>query len=190
MEMNSISKYGVVLTKLTHDKIEMLRRWRNDPKIQQYMEYRDEITPDMQERWFQKINSSGRDYYFIISYKDEEVGLINMKDFNDDMTEAEAGVFIYEDKYLNTDISYRAHIAMLDYFYLERGLEYTISHILKTNVRAQRFASFLGSKLCDGQEEVENQKYMMSKDDYLNNKNRLRFLKREELIKRKQQNYI
>ena len=188
--MENISKYGVTLKLLTHDKIEMVRQWRNDPKIQQYMEYREEISPEMQEKWYQKISNSGRDYYFIISYKGEDVGLINMKDFNEDMTEAEAGVFIYDDKYLNTDLSYRAHIVMLDYFYQERELEYTISHILKTNHRAQRFALFLGSKLCDGQDDVENQKYIMNKEDYLNNKNRLRFLKREEFLKAKHNSNI
>ena len=33
--------YGVKLHRLTEEKIELLRRWRNDPKIQQYMGYRE-----------------------------------------------------------------------------------------------------------------------------------------------------
>ena len=45
-----IEGYGVKLKRLTHDKIELLRQWRNDPKIQQYMIYREEITPEMQEK--------------------------------------------------------------------------------------------------------------------------------------------
>ncbi len=40
-----LENYGVRLKQLTHDKIELLRQWRNDPKIQQYMFYREYITP-------------------------------------------------------------------------------------------------------------------------------------------------
>ncbi len=40
-----LENYGVRLKRLTHDKIELLRQWRNDPKIQQYMFYREYITP-------------------------------------------------------------------------------------------------------------------------------------------------
>lgn len=179
MEQIVISKYGVTLRQLTHEKTEQLRQWRNDPKIQQYMEYREEITPEMQEKWFRKITERGRDFYFFIEYRNEEIGVINMKDFNDDMSEAEAGVFIYEDKYLNTDISYRAHLCMFDYFFEQCGLQKYISHILKTNHRAQRFALFLGAKICEHQEDVENQRYETSKEDYFNNNNRLRFIQRE-----------
>lgn len=181
MDIQPITKYGVTLRPLTHDKIEMVRQWRNDPKIQQYMEYREEITLEMQEKWFQKINASGRDFYFIIEYNGDEIGLINMKDFNERMTEGEAGVFIYADKYLNTDIAYRAHIAMFDYFFENRGLEKFISHILISNVRARRFAQFLGAKLCGNQEGVENQRYETTKEEYYNNSNRQRFIKREEI---------
>ena len=45
-------KYGVKLERLTADKIELVRNWRNDPKISQYMEFRDHITAEMQKKWF------------------------------------------------------------------------------------------------------------------------------------------
>ena len=41
----SFEKYGITLKRLTVDKIELVRNWRNDPKISQYMEFRDYITP-------------------------------------------------------------------------------------------------------------------------------------------------
>ena len=139
----------------------------------------------MQECWFKKMSELGRDFYFFIEYKNEEIGVINMKDFSDDKTVAEAGVFIYEDKYLNTDISYRAHLCMFDYYFEHEHLQKFISHILKSNLRAQRFAQFLGAKLCENQENIENQRYETTKEDYLNNRNRLRFIQREaKLIKK------
>ena len=55
--MKFIKKYGVTLEKLTHQKIEIVRQWRNDPKIDKYMEFHEEITPQMQENWFNRINN-------------------------------------------------------------------------------------------------------------------------------------
>lgn len=173
-----ISNFDVSLELLTEDKIEMVRQWRNDPKIQQYMEYRDEITPEMQVKWFKKLNNGKDNFYFIIKYKEEEIGLINVKDVDYEKKSGESGVFIYDDKYLNTDISYRAHLVMFDYFFDEVGLASIYSHVLKTNKRAQRFTLFLGGFLADGQDLVENQLYYIQKEAYINNRNRIRFVER------------
>ena len=63
------------MRRLTHDKIEMLRQWRNDPKIQQHMFYREYITPEMQERWFANLDQH-TNFYFIVEYDGKEIGLI------------------------------------------------------------------------------------------------------------------
>ena len=73
--------YGVKLYRLTEEKIELLRRWRNDPKIQQYMGYREHITSEMQKAWFERINNDNN-YYFIIEYEGKEIGCINIKDID------------------------------------------------------------------------------------------------------------
>lgn len=173
-----IENYGVKLVLLTYEKIEMVRQWRNDDKIRQFMEYRELITPEMQESWYSKLNNGVDNFYWIIQYKDEELGLINIKDVDYNNKTGESGVFIYTDKYLNTDIAYRAHLAMFDYVFNKIGLKYTYSHMLKSNLRAQRFALFLGNYLADGQEDCDNQLFILTRGNYLNNKNRIRFIKR------------
>ena len=92
----TLTGYGVTLRRLTHDKIEKLRQWRNDPKIQQYMNYREYITSEMQERWFQTINNDNN-LYFIIEYEGKEVGIINIKDIDYENKRGERGIFIYDD---------------------------------------------------------------------------------------------
>jgi hypothetical protein len=59
-----ISKYDVTLHRLSKAKIELVRQWRNDPKISQYMIYREIITLEQQEKWFERINND-KNYYFI-----------------------------------------------------------------------------------------------------------------------------
>lgn len=173
-----LSNYGVELELLTKDKIEKVRLWRNDPKISMYMEYRETITPEQQEDWFNKLNNGVDNLYWIIQYKGEDIGLINVKDIDYEKLTGESGVFIYCDKYLNTDISYRAHLLMFDYIFDVVGLKSAYCHVLKSNTRAQRFSQFLGLKIADNQHDIENQLYFLYKDDYLNNTNRIRFIKK------------
>ena len=179
--MKFIKKYGVTLEKMTHQKIEIVRQWRNDPKIDKYMEFHEEITPQMQENWFNRINNDNNLYY-IIQYEGNDIGLINIKDLNDELTEGESGCFIYEDKYLNRDISYRAHLALFDYFFNEFNGKGLKSHIKEDNPRASRFAQFLGFSLLDD----SRTEYHLSKEEYENNKNRQRFVLREKKLQNKQ----
>ena len=178
---NTIEGYGIKLHRLSEDKIEMVRCWRNDPKIRQYMVYQKEITPEQQKEWFSRINNE-LNLYYIIEYNNEEVGLINLRDINE-KPEGEGGIFIYEDKYLNTDLSYRAHILFFDYAFFQLEHVSVRSEILFTNQRAIRFVNFLGGYETH---RDENMLYTrIDKDKYLENRNRLRFIKKEELLLQK-----
>lgn len=176
--LNEISGYGITLRRLTHDKIELVRRWRNDPKIQQFMEYREEITPEMQEKWFDKINNDANLFY-LIEVNDEEIGLINIKDISNKT--GEGGVFIWNDKYLNSDVSFRAHLALFDMAFDSGIVDRIISHVLTDNPRALRFTAYLGFVLADDQQDVYNQLYQLTPDIYYCNKNRQRYIKRFKL---------
>jgi len=160
-----LEKYGVVLKRLTHDKIEMIRNWRNDPKISQYMEFRDYITPEVQEKWFQKIDNDNN-FFFIIEYKEKEVGLINIKDIDYEQKTGEGGIFIYADECLNSDVSFRSALCMLDFFYETLNLEKNIAHILRDNKRAIQYNLMLGFELQPNQENTYNQLYILEKGKY------------------------
>ena len=138
-------KYGVKLVRLTADKIELVRNWRNDPKISQYMEFRDHITPEMQKKWFASIDNENN-YYFIINYKGGDVGLTNVKDVDYAKKTGEGGIFIYEDSLLNSDIPFRVIFALNDFCFEELGLETMVAHIMDDNQRAIDFNLVLGYK--------------------------------------------
>lgn len=174
--MKVIEKYDIRLERLTIDKIEMIRQWRNDPKISQYMEFRQEITSEMQLKWFRSIDNENNLYYIIV-YNGLEIGLINIKDIDLQKKSGESGVFIYENKFLNSDISYRAHLCLFDYYFQQLGFEELHAHILESNHRAQRFCEYLGYK------QVAPLTYSLLKDDYFENKNRLRFIKKYTILK-------
>ena len=136
MEENLVLEgYGVTLRRLTHDKIEMLRQWRNDPKISQYMFYREYITPEMQERWFANLDKKCN-YYFIIEYEGKEVGCINIKDIDWEKRTGEPGTFIYDDDCLDSDVAVRAGFCMDEWIWHELKLDYMTIEVQRSNRRA------------------------------------------------------
>lgn len=167
--MMELTKYGITLRRLTEDKIEMVRQWRNDPKIQQYMEFRDYITPEMQAAWFKRINNDNN-YYFIIVYEGKEVGLINIKDIDYDQKTGEPGIFIYDDDCLDSDVALRASLCMGDFIWDVLNLESLYIHVLRDNTRAIKYNLLRGYKLAENQELVQNQLYTLTVEDAKNNK--------------------
>lgn len=167
-----LAKYGVSLNKLTEDKLEMIRDWRNDPKISQYMDYKEYITPEMQLNWFRKIDNENN-YYFIIEYKKAEIGLINIKDIDYKLKLGEAGIYIYSDEWLNSTVSFQASLCLYDFCFETLGLELIVAHILKDNKRAIRFNKIFGYELLENQEYVINQLYTLSASTYFYSRNEI-----------------
>ena len=177
--MDIFQRYGIILKRLTNDKIELVRNWRNDPKISQYMDFKEYITPEMQSSWFNKINNECN-YYFIVVYNDEEIGLVNIKDIDYNKKCGEPGIFIYEDKYLNTDIAVRSALCNTDFAFEELKMEYLSGHVMANNKRAIRFNKALGYTLEDNQEDKEKQLYILKKENYyLQRKKYLNILSKE-----------
>ena len=158
-------KYGVKLVRLTEDKIELVRNWRNDPKISQYMEIRDHITVEMQKKWFASINNENN-YYFIVNYKGQDVGLTNVKDIDFGKKIGEGGIFIYEDSLLNSDIPFRVIFALNDFCFGNLQLEKMIAHIMDDNQRAIDFNLVLGYKKAADSKGPKST-YLLNKTDYL-----------------------
>lgn len=165
--------YGITLNRLTLEKIELLRNWRNDPKIQQYMEYRGYITSEMQHKWFESINNE-HNYYFIITIKDKEIGLVNLKNVDYERKCAEPGIFIYEDTFLNGDTGIRAALLNTDFAFENLNLDFLYGHVLKNNKRAIRFNSIFGYELSSGQDNVLNQLYTLKKETYFQKRDYLK----------------
>ncbi len=160
-----ITKGHFVFRRLIQEDIELVRQWRNSALVTQYMEYREQISPEMQLEWFKSVDNI-YNMYFIIEYKQEKIGVINAKDINWDEKSMETGVFIGEKKFLNTEVPL---LAVLIFGELGVGnFDLTAyAHILRTNKRAIRYNKFMGFQLCENQEEVENQLYKMDKASYL-----------------------
>jgi RimJ/RimL family protein N-acetyltransferase len=167
-----ITKYGVTLRRLTEDKIEMVRNWRNDPKISQYMEYKEYITPEMQKKWFKKIDNKNNLFYIIV-FQNKEIGVINIKEIDYLAGCGEAGIYIYDDDSIKTDVSFRAIICLYDYFFEILKLNKIFAHIMNTNLVSIYFNKIIGYKKEPNQENITNQLYTLSYENYLKYKTKI-----------------
>lgn len=159
------TKYGVTFKRLEEADLELLRQWRNSPKINQFMEYREFITPKMQKAWFKSINNLDN-FYYIMEYNDEKIGLINNKNSDWESGVSESGIFIWDEKYLNTTVPIFASLLLIEAgFYILNGKKNFI-RILKSNTKARNFSMSLGYVLCENQEDIENQLYILTKESF------------------------
>ncbi len=162
-----LEQYGVKLIRLQEEEIELVRHWRNQSDIANYMEYRNYITEEAQKKWFKSVNNK-YNYYFIIHFENKKVGLINAKNYDPVTGFGEGGIFIWDNEYINSFAAPFSSLCLLNFMFLK----VTFSHrsrirILKNNERAIQYNKLLGYKLLLGQEGVDNQLYELDVKDYL-----------------------
>ncbi|MEO5645639.1 MAG: GNAT family N-acetyltransferase [Bacteroidia bacterium] len=168
-----ITGFGIVLVRLQHHDIEMVRQHRNSDAINRFMESRKEISKDEQEKWFASIDNKFNNY-FIVNYKNEQIGLIYGADIDWEKKEtANGGVFIWNERLLETHAPLAASMLLTEISFL-LGMERTYIKMLRDNQRAIAYNYNLGYVLLPGQEEALNQKYVLTNENYYSKSARFR----------------
>lgn len=159
-ELNII--FGCVrLKKISVEDIELVRLWRNLDRIRNTMVYKDIITPEQQLRWFNNL-SQDSDFYFLIIFNDDPIGLVNLKNVN--KSSAEAGVFIGEESFDGMGYAFVA-VFLINYFAFNiLHLEKLVATILDENKSAIRFNKSLGYILEKSENGIGN--YSLLKESF------------------------
>lgn len=163
--MLSIENYGIRLRQIDKKDIEQLRLWRNSPHISRYMIFRDHITQEMQEKWYEEVCRKG-DIYFLIFAAGMKIGVCNFKDIDLSERLAEFGIYIADETIENPFIPYAAALLLLDFGFKVIGLEKIIAHVLNDNDRAIRFDTSLGFVKTELISEKETGLYLLGPDNY------------------------
>jgi hypothetical protein len=147
MSINNILKInclGLHLSRLTEEDIELVRNMRNRLDIKKRMSYQKNITSEQQVSWYKSINNEFN-YYFLITYNQKKIGLINAKNLNPKTSIGEGGIFIWEKEYLDSPIPVLASIVFLDvifnYFKISNK---SLIRVLKKNKKAIAYNEALG----------------------------------------------
>lgn len=161
-----INKYGITLTRITEEDIEMVRYHRNSDFVRSKMFYQKIISKEAQKKWFQSINNDAN-YYFIIHYKNKKVGLVHGTITSFESKSAKGGVFIWEQEAINSHLPVLASVCMADMTFLIMDMNYTLAEVRMDNEKAIKYNISFGYKIV---KELKNEKKVimqLSKENYL-----------------------
>jgi UDP-4-amino-4,6-dideoxy-N-acetyl-beta-L-altrosamine N-acetyltransferase len=161
-----ITRYGITLERMQPAQSEMVRQWRNDPKIQQFMFYKGEITSAMQQEWFLSMDNE-QNFFFVIIYNTMPVGLINISSIDWENKTAYTGLFIYDEKFWGSDVPVMASLAMLDCFFMLFDIQSAYAKVKGNNMVAHNYNSSLGFSRTKKIEQGQGYEYMLQKEIYL-----------------------
>ena len=161
-----IRNFGITLSQLTLEDIELVRYWRNSKEISCVMEYQKFITEEEQKKWYNSLNPLS-DFYFLINYKGVKVGLIHTSHINWKNKTADAGLFIWDKDYLGTHIPVLASLAMLECFFENFGLQNYFAKVSRENSVAVRYNLTLGFCLREKSNDSSFDIYVLEKENYL-----------------------
>jgi hypothetical protein len=163
-----IRKYGIVLSRLKKGDIELVRQMRNSTEIRKYMHYREEISPEMQKKWFLSINNMDN-YYYIIEYNGKKIGLIHGKNNDFEKGICEGGIFIWDRSSIGTFIPALASVILNDFtFHTFHRINTVYAKVVEGNKTAEGYNKLMGYEPCLPMNDDKNVYWMkLTKESYL-----------------------
>lgn len=144
----TLTGYQVILRTLTEGDLEMVRNWRNDPRISQFMLSQELISPEQQRAWFKKVSRDPKQQHFIILYKDQPIGAANIRVLQGinlhNATVIEPGLYIFEDKYRANLLTFAPTLLLNDYCFNQLGVEKLRAVVKSDNEAALNYNAKLG----------------------------------------------
>jgi UDP-4-amino-4,6-dideoxy-N-acetyl-beta-L-altrosamine N-acetyltransferase len=134
---------GVELVRLQQEHIEMVRTWRNDERISRFMDFRQHITPQQQQLWFEGLSPEA-DFYFLIREKGEFHGLIHCSQIDWERNVGQSGLFISSAQFQGTHLPVAASCLMLEYFFTHTSLLAIEAKVMCANEVALNYNLGLG----------------------------------------------
>lgn len=138
-----IKNFGVTLESLTAETAELIRRWRNDPEINKFMDFRDPISFDEQKRWFEKIQKENSNY-FLIRKGEQPIGMIHIEKIDLKNHSAYVGLFVGDSTYHGTGVALSASLGLLEYAFGTLNLNLVFAKVKNNNAQAIQYNQFLG----------------------------------------------
>jgi UDP-4-amino-4,6-dideoxy-N-acetyl-beta-L-altrosamine N-acetyltransferase len=158
-------------SRVTEEDIELIRQWRNHPDIMNTMQFREPITPEMQKKWFNSINNINN-FYYIIHYKNEKIGLINNKNTDWKTRSSEAGIFIWNHNYEFAPLLASLLLCEIGFYIFQGGDSYI--QTLRTNLKAIEYNHMLGYELFEDDMSKDTCMYKLNRASFETNTRKLR----------------
>lgn len=144
LPQGAFQRYGVTLCPLQADDLEMVRAWRNDPKIASLMLDQTHITASMQQAWFARLKGSNQQFYYVAWFRQTPIGVASLTAVDRLQGSAEPGMYIYPDEYRSNLVPFCVAFALNDLAFEDFGLTRLYGKIFATNTASVRFHEACG----------------------------------------------
>jgi len=159
-----LSQYDVRLIRVQAEHLALILKWRNSDWVRKNMFVQDILQEKDQLAWFNSINNASN-YYFIIEYLGEKVGVIHAKNFSEEDGIGEGGIFIGEYDYLETWASVMASICLLNFIFAKTNINRSMVRVQTHNRRAISYNLKLGYKI--DHQDANECRMILDKEDFL-----------------------
>lgn len=166
-----IAKFNIKLKRVQFDDLELIRSWRNSDYVNKMMVVNEYITTPMQEKWFSSINND-LNYYFIAEFNEEKVGVINVKNINNNS--GEGGIYLASEKYENTSVVARIVLCFNDFIFDELKLDFICSHVKRNNIKAIASTIAQGGTVEIDNSTAEYIYFRLYRENYFNKTKKIR----------------
>ncbi|MFT6166579.1 MAG: RimJ/RimL family protein N-acetyltransferase [Vicingaceae bacterium] len=159
-----MERFSVKLEPLTEEAALIVREWRNAARVNQFMDFKDHISIEQQKNWFEQLQKSN-DYYFIIQSSEDLVGLIHLNRMNAQLKSAYAGLFVGNEAYEGTGITFQASVLLLDFAFNTLELIEVYAKVHRLNKAALAYNEALGFQP-DGTESGDFLRLKLRREEY------------------------
>ncbi|GIU51256.1 hypothetical protein TUM4438_40240 [Shewanella sairae] len=135
----TFERYGVTLTPIEPEHLEMVRQWRNSPSIQQFMLDQREISEAQQQAWYSGLADDSSRAYWLIMFKEQPIGVASILAIDKTVGTGEPGLYIYPEQYRSNIVPFCVAFALNDMAFFELGLKRLDAIVLSHNSAALRF---------------------------------------------------
>lgn len=146
---SSISGYGVFLSPLTQQDLDLVLSWRNSENVRCNMDSSHCISKEEHYAWFDSIKHSAYQKHWMVYFKDTPIGVTNIRSCIGDKTidsaaNLEPGLYIGEQKYQNNIIAFAPTLAMYDFCFEYLATVQFQARVKKSNNAALNYNKKLG----------------------------------------------
>lgn len=173
-----ITGYQIVLRQIQPSDLELLRQWRNSDFVSSQMISQDIISVEQQQAWYKNLAHHNDQRHWLIEYKSQPIGAINLKavtkgDTVDTAKVLEPGLYIGASEYQGNIVAFAPTLAICDYCFNTLQLDKLVACVKKSNDGAIRYNEQIGYQVTKEGDFVE---LCLRKEDYLRHSKGLRAL--------------
>lgn len=150
----SFARYGVELKPIQAEQIEMVRQWRNTPRIRKLMLQSEPISQAQQARWYSAMVNDPAQVYFVVYFKSQPIGVGSLTAIDTQTKDCEPGMYIYDETYQCNIIPFSVAFALNDIAFEVLGLTTLHGKIFQSNQASLRFHKACGYKVTEDDGEL------------------------------------